>query len=274
MLKISRSEKINLLKKYNEIELWNIEKIKNDISERNIKEMSNILNKKQAEKIYKIMISNNIEIIKYNEMNYPNSLKNISNFPIYLYIKGNVENLFYNNSTIGIVGARNASEYGKNMSRKFAYELSKKNICIVSGLAIGIDKQAHLGALDYKYGKTIAVLATSLLEKEIYPLENLKVFQRILEQNGTIISEYPIESNLEKYKFIERNRIISGLADKIIVIEASEKSGSLITADFALEQGKEVFVIPGNINLKNFVGSNNLIKEGAYLLNNINDLFH
>lgn len=215
---------------------------------------------------------NSIKLLKYNEKDYPEKLKNIKDFPLYLYVRGKVENLYKNNA-IAIVGARKASDYGKKVSRKFAYEICERNINVVSGLAIGIDKQAHLGALDNKNGKTIAVLATSVLENEIYPLENLKVFERILEEDGTILSEYSFGSKLEKYKFIERNRIISGISSKIIVIEAGKNSGSLITADFALEQGKDIFVVPGNINLENFVGSNNLIKEGAFLLNNINDLF-
>lgn len=217
------------------------------------------------------MTYNDIKLIKYNEKYYPQNLKNINDFPIYLYVRGNINNLYL--ETIAIVGSRNASNYGKNIARKFAYEISKRNINVISGLAIGIDKQAHLGVLDNKNGTTIAVLATSVLKNEMYPQENLKVFERILEQNGTIISEYPFGDKLEKFKFIERNRIISGIASKIIVVEASVNSGSLITADFALEQGKEIFVVPGNINLNGFIGSNNLIKEGAYLLNDINDLF-
>lgn len=236
-----------------------------------IEKILEIDKKKNIENIKRYMEKNKIKLVKYSEKDYPNSLKNIEDFPIYIYVRGNLNNIYLD--AIAIVGSRIASEYGKNVARSLAYNLVKRNINIISGLAIGIDKAAHLGALDFKEGKTIGVLATSVLEEEMYPFQNKKVFERILENNGTLVSEYFFGSKLQKYKFIERNRIISGLAKKIIVVEAGEKSGSIITADFALEQGKDVFVVPGNINLENFRGSNNLIKEGAYLLNEIEDLF-
>ena len=123
------------------------------------------------------------------------------------------------------------------------------------------------------FGKTIAVLGNGLLEKDLYPSENIKVFERILESGGAIVSEYIIGTKPLKYHFPERNRIISGLSDKIIVVEAKENSGSLITVDFGLEQGKDIYAVPGNIMSLNSKGTNKLIKEGAYLLENVEDLF-
>ena len=152
----------------------------------------------------------------------------------------------------GIVGCRMASNFGKVTARVIARELANRNINVISGLAIGIDKYAHLGALDSQIGKTVAVLGSSLASEEIYPYQNLKVYERILEKGGAIISEYGIGSKPEKKHFPARNRIISGLSDKIIVVEAKKKSGSLITANWALEQGKDVFAVPRNNYFKKF----------------------
>lgn len=123
-----------------------------------------------------------------------------------------------------------------------------------------------------KYGKTIAVLGTGVNVEALYPLENKRIYERIIESNGLIISEYPINSKPISYHFPARNRIISGLSEKIIVVEASLKSGSLITADFALEQGKDIWAVPGNINSKNSEGTNKLISEGAYIFLDVKDI--
>lgn len=172
----------------------------------------------------------------------------------------------------GIVGCRLATNYGKNVARNIAKQLANRNINVISGLAIGIDKYAHLGALDSDIGKTVAVLGCGLGDDDIYPYENKKVFERILEKGGCIISEYTIGSKPEQHHFPARNRIISGLSDKIIVVEARNRSGSLITANWALEQGKDVFAVPGNLFSKNYVGTNNLIKDGAFLFSEIEDV--
>jgi len=172
----------------------------------------------------------------------------------------------------GIVGCRIATKFGQTMARVIGRELANKNINIISGLAVGIDKYAHLGALDSEIGKTVAVLGTGVDDNDIYPYQNLRVFERILEQGGAIVSEYCIGAKPERKHFPARNRIISGLSDKVIVVEAKKKSGSLITANWALEQGKDVFAVPGNIIAKNSVGTNNLIKEGANLFSNLDDL--
>ncbi len=174
---------------------------------------------------------------------------------------------------VAIVGSRNATDYGKNISRKIAKEIADKNVNIVSGLAIGIDKYAHLGALDSSIGKTIAVLGTGVSNNEIYPYENKKIFERILENNGTIISEFKLGTKPERYNFPLRNRIISGLSRKIVIVEAEEKSGSLITAEYAIDQGRDVYAVPGNITSKNSVGTNKLISDGAFVFSNVEDLF-
>lgn len=214
----------------------------------------------------KYMKENNIKIININEREYPQALKKIYDPPISLYVKGNIEKL--NNKNIGIVGCRECTTYGKKSAEYFAYNLSKQNINIVSGLAKGIDSYAHLGSLNT--GNTIAVLGNGL--DMIYPKENLELANEIIKRGGTIISEYPCGTKPDKMKFPARNRIISGISSGIIVIEAKEKSGTLITVDFALEQGREVFVVPGNINSINSVGTNDLIKQGARLVTTYEDI--
>mgnify|MGYP004618379013 FL=1 len=215
----------------------------------------------------KYMKENNIKIININEREYPQALKEIYDPPISLYVKGNIEKL--NNKNIGIVGCRECTTYGKKSAEYFAYNLSKQNINIVSGLAKGIDSYAHLGSLNT--GNTIAVLGNGL--DIIYPKENLELANEIIKRGGTIISEYPCGTKPDKMKFPARNRIISGISSGIIVIEAKEKSGTLITVDFALEQGRDVFVVPGNINSINSVGTNDLIKQGARLVTTYEDVF-
>ena len=214
----------------------------------------------------KYMKENNIKIININEREYPQALKKIYDPPISLYVKGNIKKL--NNKNIGIVGCRECTTYGKKSAEYFAYNLSKQNINIVSGLAKGIDSYAHLGSLNT--GNTIAVLGNGL--DMIYPKENLELANEIIKKGGTIISEYPCGSKPDKMKFPARNRIISGISSGIIVIEAKEKSGTLITVDFALEQGRDVFVVPGNINSINSVGTNDLIKQGARLVTTYEDI--
>ena len=151
------------------------------------------------------------------------------------------------------------------MSRKLAQE----NIIIISGGARGIDTFAHMGTLKEK-GKTIEVLGNGL--DYIYPPENRKLEEEIIKSGGLLIQEYVIGKKPDKYTFPARNRIISGISDGVLVVEAKQRSGTLITVDFALEQGKTIFAVPGNIESKNSVGTNELIKQGAKLVNNIKDI--
>ena len=274
-INISNKRKIELLKKFRTAKkIWNLDKKSLEKLDLKESEINNILEneeKRNLEKYVNYMVKHNILLVSCFSEKYPDSLKFIDNRPVFLYIRGNIENLY--EDCIAIVGSRHASIYGRNVARKIAKELADRNINIVSGLAAGIDKFAHLGALESKTGKTIAVLGTGISDNEIYPFENKKLFENILENKGTIISEFKLGTKPLKYNFPLRNRIISGLSTKLIVVEAAKNSGSLITADFALEQGKDIYAVPGNITSENSVGTNELIKQGAYLFNKIDDLF-
>lgn len=210
-----------------------------------------------------------IEEISIESKDYPEQLRKIHDAPLKLYILGNKEILKH--IGIAIVGSRNATEYGKKVAIQFSKDLSENGINIISGLALGIDTCAHLGTLQSDFqGKTIAVLGSGL--DEIYPKQNAELARRIIKSGGCIITEYALGTRPEKLHFPQRNRIISGLSKGVLVVEASEKSGSLITADFALEQGREVFAVPGNILNFTSVGTNNLIKQGAKLVTNFQDI--
>ena len=154
----------------------------------------------------------------------------------------------------------------QTLQKKFPKEYHQNGINIISGLARGIDKFAHLGCLEnIDKGKTIAVLGNSIESENIYPYENKRVYERILETGGTIISEYPLDTKPYPYNFPYRNRIISGLSNKLILIQASVKSGSLITVDYALEQGKDIYVLKdNNINHPAFEGNKILLEQGAF----------
>lgn len=248
-LEISNSLKLKLLGKFGTTEnIWKLKRLEleeNKINEKNISKILDVKCRLRLDKYVKVMEKNNIELILCNDKRYPLTLNEIEDKPTCLYVRGNLECLY--DDCIAIVGSREASEYGKSVARNFAKEIADRNVNIVSGLARGIDKYAHLGALESSIGKTIAVLGTGVLNEDIYPLQNKKVFERILESGGAIISEFKLGTKPERYNFPYRNRIISGLSRKVLVIESSEKSGSLITANYALEQGKDVFAVPGNI---------------------------
>lgn len=236
----------------------------------NNKKIENILDKKIRDclgKYIENMIRKEIDIITINERLYPKRLKEIYDAPVCIYIKGNKNIL--NQNMIGIIGCRQASEYGIKAAKYFSYNLSKKGIIIVSGLAKGIDSFSHIGTIEAN-GKTIAVVGNSL--DIVYPKENYYLEKQIIQKEGAIISEYPLGVEPEKINFPARNRIISGISKGVIVVEAKKKSGTLITVDFALEQGRDVYVVPGNINSINSVGTNDLIKQGARLVTNYEDI--
>ena len=198
-----------------------------------------------------------MEIIELENRYYPNQLKEIKKAPKRLYIEGNKKLLKSN--IISIVGSRICSEEGEKITGKFVKELVKKNIVIASGLAIGIDTIAHKATLK-NGGKTIAVLPSGL--NKIFPPENFKLYQEILQKDGLIISEYHPNEEANSKKFLERNRIVSGISLGILIVEAKYRSGTSVTARLAKEQGKEVFAIPHNLENKNGIGTNNLIKKG------------
>lgn len=198
---------------------------------------------------------------------YSSLLKEIDCSPSQLFTRGQMplDDLI----KIAIVGTRKATNIGKDIAKEVARKLSSLNMVIVSGLAMGIDTAAHQGAL-VANGKTIAVLANGL--DKIYPAQNENLAKQILEKGGALISEYPEKTPSYPNQFLERNRIISGLCVATIIIEAPERSGSLATARNALEQGREVFVVPGPANHPNYIGSHKLIRDGARLITSVEDI--
>ena len=206
-----------------------------------------------------------INIITYQDELYPAKLLEIYDRPPFLYVKGSLKKEDIN---ISIVGSRLASTYGKYTTERISRELALRGVTIVSGLARGIDSAAHRGALAAQ-GRTIAVLGTGL--DVIYPPENKKLFTAI-GQNGAVVSEFPLGTPPHAFNFPARNRIISGMSYGVVVVEAGEKSGSLITARLALEQGREVFAVPGSIDSAGSRGTNKLIKQGAKLIENTDDI--
>jgi DNA processing protein len=199
----------------------------------------------------------------WDENAYPEILRNIHDPPALLYVLGSLPD----GDAFAVVGARRASNAGRRLTREICADLAGQGICIVSGLARGIDSAAHEGALEK--GATIAVLGCGI--DRIYPPENDLLFHRITRQ-GAILSEYPPGTSPLPGHFPGRNRIISGLSKGVLVVEAAEKSGSLLTADFALEQGREVFAVPGPIYSYGSEGVNQLLKDGAHLVTRAQDI--
>ena len=202
-----------------------------------------------------------IKKITINDEEYPASLKNIPNPPKQLYILGDEKIL--NQKSIAIIGSRVCTEEGAKIAEKFAKTLSKNGICIVSGMAKGIDTAAHMGALKAG-GKTVAVLGGGF--NHIFPKENKKLFSSIIENGGAVICEYGEKTKPEAKRFIERNRIVSGLSMGVLIIEAKHRSGTSITASFAKSQGKTIFCIPHSLEQKEGIGTNKQIKNGAKLV--------
>ncbi|MEA3344318.1 MAG: DNA-processing protein DprA [Patescibacteria group bacterium] len=209
-----------------------------------------------------------INKITIEDSNYPKLLKKINKAPKTLYYKGKI---YPDEICFAIVGTRRFSSYGKETATKIAMELSGSNITIVSGLAPGIDTFAHTAVVEQKK-RTIAVLGTGLDRKSIYPKENIQLSEKILELGGCLVSEYPPGTRGSRFTFPERNRIISGLSQGVLVVEAKIKSGSLITANHGFSQNKKIFAIPGPIYALNSQGPHFLIKKGAKLVDKTNDI--
>lgn len=290
---LGSKKKETLLKKYKnpqiiyELKEKELSSIKG-IGEKTIKTILDKDIRVSIDKHIEYMLKNKIDIISIYDKEYPCILKEIYDPPISLYSKG--DKTILNKKSIGIVGCREATEYGKSAAKYFAYHLAKQGINIISGLAKGVDSYAHVGATcaqieennpqksGYPHvdksrscGKTIAIVGNGL--DIVYPKENETLAKQIIEEGGVILSEYPLGMKPDKMNFPARNRIISGMSKGILVVEAQEKSGTLITVDFALEQGRDVFVVPGNINSLNSVGTNRLIQQGAKLVTNYNEIF-
>jgi len=208
------------------------------------------------------------DVLILDDGSYPFLLREIADPPITLYVKGNWQACF-DAPCIGVIGSRKCSTYGENASESLARDLAENGVCIVSGFARGIDTAAHRGAIRGK-GKTIAVLGTGI--DQIYPKENKKLVEEILDSGGAVVSQFPLETPPLKENFPYRNRIISGLSYGVLLVEASERSGSLITARLAMEQNREVLAVPGNITSRNSFGTNYLIKSGAKLVQQWQDV--
>ncbi len=231
----------------------------------NINTVLNNNHKNEAKKLLQKINNDNIHIIPIVNPAYPEYLKNIYDPPIVLYKKGDLSK---NDKLIAIVGSRRATKYGLDIANNVAFELAKLGITIVSGMASGIDTLAHKGALKAG-GRTIAILGCGV--DIVYPYENKKLMEEIIS-SGAVVSEYLPGTAPKPRNFPARNRIISGISLGTVVVEANKTSGSLITANFALEQGREVFAIPGNISSANSTGTNKLIKDGAKMVTCIDDI--
>jgi DNA processing protein len=212
-----------------------------------------------------------VKLITNNHSSFPTKLRNMHSKPSGLYVLGDVSPLD-DQPVVSIVGSRAVTPYGRQITTQLAYELASRGVAIVSGLALGVDALAHQAAIEAG-GYTAAVLPSAV--DRPYPASNRNLARRILERGGGLISEYANDDRTNpafKSNFIARNRIVAGLADVLLITEASEKSGTLHTANFALDQGKTVMAIPGNISSPNSRGTNNLIKAGALLVTDVSDV--
>lgn len=218
-----------------------------------------------VEEELKLAEKSNVKIITCHDKDYPAALLHIYDYPPILYVKGILKT---DDVNIAVVGSRYASTYGKYSTEKLCRELAFHGVTVVSGMARGIDSAAHRGAIAGK-GRTIAVLGCGL--DVIYPPENEKLYQEI-STHGAVITEFPFGTPPNAPNFPARNRIISGISLGVVVVEATDKSGSLITARIAAEQGREVFAVPGTIDSSGSKGTNKLIKEGAILVQSVQDI--
>ena len=208
-----------------------------------------------------------MKIIDINEKEYPRVLEKIENPPKKLYVEGNEKIL--NSNCIAVVGSRKNTKYGEKWCKKFVKELVKYDLKIVSGMALGIDLIAHKEAIK-EGGKTIAVLPSGL--KNIYPKENIKLYEEIILYGGCVISEYEPYEEAESKKFLERNRIVSGISIGCLVVEAAYRSGTSVTAKLAKNQKRDVFCIPGSLDNSKSIGTNKLIKDFAKLITSPEDI--
>lgn len=224
-----------------------------------------------AERDLKAWERQGISFVALGETAYPAALAQIYKPPLYLTYKGEFPSDLHSRKTIAIVGSRRSDVEGEKIATSFAAALAASGVCIVSGLALGIDACAHRGALQAATDfPTIAVLGNGL--DTVYPPSNRDLADNILARGGLLISQFPVGERAYPGNFLDRNRVIAALAQAVVVIQAGERSGSLVTARFALELGKEVLVVPGSILGQRYVGSNKLIKQGATPLTSAQDV--
>jgi len=225
----------------------------------------NLRTKEYWQKIKDKLSALKVSAVTISDPHYPEKLKKIYDPPYVLFYRGELPG---DRPTIGMVGARNATPYGKWAAKKLAKELADRGVGIISGLALGIDTESHKGAVE-NAGYTLGVLGSGV--DVPYPPTNNQLMEKIPYQ-GCILSEFYLGEEPLKHHFPQRNRIISGLSDGIVVIEAGEKSGSLITVEYGLEQGKDIFALPGNINCEKSRGTNRLIRDGAKIIIEVEDI--
>ena len=219
------------------------------------------------DKTWQLILQQGIVVLTWDDHNYPRSLRDIDQSPPVLYIRGELKE--DDQPAVAIVGTRRVTQYGRQAARELALDLARRGVTVVSGLARGVDAVAHQAALEAG-GRTIAVLGSGV--DHIYPPEHRKLAVQMMAA-GAVISDYAPGTPPEAVNFPPRNRIISGLSKAIVVVEAGEKSGALITAAFAAEQGREVFAVPGSLYAPQSCGSNRLIQEGAHIFLSAQDLF-
>lgn len=231
------------------------------------REIVRCLDRKKAEETVKWAEINHVTILGLTDRAYPSALLELYDPPPVLYVKGTLLEADYR--AVAMVGSRRSTTYGRTAALTLARDLARNGITVISGMALGIDSAAHRGALDGG-GRTIAILGSGV--DCIYPPENKPLYREIIGQ-GAVISEFPPGSDPHPAHFPRRNRIISGTAQAVIVVEAGERSGALLTADYAIAQDRPLFAVPGNVTSRQSEGTNNLIKCGAKPITSINDLF-
>lgn len=236
------------------------------LEEAELKELLSSKDKSRIIENYAKLKDKGIYFVTKDDKDYPDALRNVYNPPHCLYVKGSLPKK--EQKIIAVVGARNCSDYGRSMAEYFSSELVKEGIAVISGLAAGIDSYAHKGALKAG-GETYGVLGCGV--DICYPKENFNLYMQ-MQERGCILSEYGPGFSPRTFNFPMRNRIISGMSDGVFIIEAKEKSGSLITADFGLEQGKNIYTLPGRVCDELSLGCHNLIKQGAKLVTNTYDI--
>lgn len=244
-----------------------LKEVEGDLSPQLLKRIRNTREEEKLESLKKIMDRLDMRVIVDEDEDFPEAFNYIENPPVVLYVRGNLQEAL-RKRTCGIVGARNHTAYGKIIARDIAQDLVSRNVTVVSGMALGIDAISQWACIEAG-GTSIGVLGTGM--DVIYPTRNKDLYGKLVEF-GAVITEYPLGAQAMPYHFPLRNRIISALSQCVIVIEAREKSGSLITARYAAEQGKEVFAVPGNINSPYSGGTNALIKDGALIYTQHEDL--
>lgn len=217
---------------------------------------------------WELLQKENIKIISFDDLRFPSSLKEIPSSPYLLYIKGDLD--VFNNPMLAMVGSRKYTVYGKQIAESIAYDLATAGIIVVSGMAMGIDTFSHIGTLNAN-GKTIAVLGSGLDDKNIGPRQNFNLSKQIIA-NGALLSDYPYGTTATNFTFPARNRLMAGLTLGTVVVEAEEKSGTLITANLAVDFNREVFAVPGSIFSPASQGANQLIKRGAKMITGVQDI--